>query len=171
MGRRLERTETHLAWTPNIDNRRDADGVVDPEVLELVGLEVDVRGVVLVRDRPRDAHGVRRSGRIVARLLLLLPTDRRRVISTSTFSAFAFHFYFVTASRPGRWGERLDTWVVIGREQEGRGGTGAYVPRTGAHARQWARLRGSCSRLDQTWFLARRELSAGVRHRSEQSLR
>ena len=139
--------------------------MVDPELLKFVRLEVHVRCVVLVHDRPRDVHGVRRSGRIVARPLLLLSTDRRRVISTSTF------FAFVTASRPGERGERLDTWGVIGREQEGRGGTGAYVPRTGAHARQWARLRGSCSRLDQTWFLARRELSAGVRRRSGQSLR
>ena len=62
MGRRLERTETHLAWTPNIDNRRDADGVVDPEVLELAGLEVDVRGVVLVRDRPGVARAPRVAG-------------------------------------------------------------------------------------------------------------
>ena len=51
----LERTKTHLARTPDIDDRRDADGVVDPELVELMCLEVDVRGVVLVRDRPGNA--------------------------------------------------------------------------------------------------------------------
>ena len=148
MGRRLERTETHLAWTPDIDDRRGADGVVDPEVLERVGLEVDVRGVVLVRDRPWDARAATpRSERIHHARLLVASTDRRRGIAPG-FSSFSC--VIIALSWLGRRGERLDTWGVIGREQEGRGGTGAYVPRTGAHARRWARLRGFCSRLDQT---------------------
>ena len=54
-GRNSQAQQTHLTGSPNVYDGGHTNSMLHTEVLELVGFEMNVGGVILVDDRPRDA--------------------------------------------------------------------------------------------------------------------